>query len=66
MTNDLNELMRQYRSAARKLAIMEEYGSSAEDFNQQRALCQSIRHELERRCPDTSLAASEYNITQTI
>lgn len=66
MNNETRELMRQYRSAARKLTIMEEYGSSAADFDNQRALCASLRREINSRCPDGSEDPNEFNITQAI
>jgi hypothetical protein len=66
MDTSLQDLMRQYRSAARKLVIMEEYGSSAQEFDNQRALCASLRREINGQCPDGSYDPTLYNVVERI
>ena len=67
MNDTLRELMTLYRSAARKYALMEEYGSSPEDFEKQRQHCAALRREMDRLCPDSATYdPREFNIVAQV
>lgn len=62
----MNELASRIRSAGYVLALMEETGATYEALIQQRDYVRGLRRELNAQCPASSLAAGEFNITETV